>query len=397
MESKENEFFKEWMRRTEDDDVIELQGEIDEQNLNAEKWLNAICVEGNKQMSESDYYEDYPASRRGLKKLNKIAKNVRMEKGYMLVSVFLNIRVDREKIITEFIDGKEMADFTSNPYDFDYDISPDDIKKTLHEIWEYSNDEEKPKQVICSVFTKDAEQQPVCLNCEGKGFFRCDQCDGSGREQYVDGNFASGEERIKTGQCSNCHGTGKLQCSECLGSGKRQILSNQYQIVKKFEDNKKMRGFICSNSSWEDGEYKDFPIDDLSQSSFGFLNCKIDFENQELKSGIEKLYKNQKEVLVDKTPTFPYETNKECKHLFEENKKFLKSAKPFKEWNQGKLACLVEKHLAIKIYRIFYTSKFFGDDEERTITMYEEDGKIECFFDMQDDIPQLSFFKSLFI
>ena len=59
-----------------------------------------------------------------------------------------------------------------------------------------------------------------CPECSGKGKIRCPECGGSGREQYVDGYYANGEERIKTGQCHHCYGKGYFECERCASTGK---------------------------------------------------------------------------------------------------------------------------------------------------------------------------------
>jgi len=160
MESEINKFLYEWVNNN-DYCEIHLQEKIDRQKLDPQKWLKAFAVESKKNIKHLDW-EYLSKQRRGLKKLLKIAKNVQIEAGYMLASVFLNIATVRDNI-------KEMDDFSCNPYDFDYDISPDDISKTLNEVREYMFDK-KPKRMICAVVTKDASQPIACPKCEGKGF-----------------------------------------------------------------------------------------------------------------------------------------------------------------------------------------------------------------------------------
>lgn len=61
---------------------------------------------------------------------------------------------------------------------------------------------------------------------------QCPYCGGTGREQYVDGTYASGVERIKTTACSVCNGSGKIPCEECNGTGKVDIYSPVYSVCK---------------------------------------------------------------------------------------------------------------------------------------------------------------------
>ncbi|MDR2652581.1 MAG: hypothetical protein LBC68_09770 [Prevotellaceae bacterium] len=364
-----------------------INTKIDFQDLNAGKLLKVISDESKK------WYLEEPKELRALRKLSKIATKARIESGYLLTSMFLNIFIERDNISTEVIDGKEHDDFIRNPYDFDYAISPDDIESILNVS--------EPEWKICAVTTHDASQPPVCSECNGKGFFRCEKCEGSGREQYVDGYYANGEERIKTGQCSDCYGTGKIQCDECAGSGKYQIFSKQYQTVKKFEDNKIIMSYIAQSDTFYRGVNRGYLFDsrfikDDDELENREMETEIKwwynlFDNQELKEGIDELHKNQKEVIIDKNQTLPNGISKKCKDLYEKNK--MAALNYFEDKEEGKLGCAVEKHFAIPLFRIYFSTKI--DDREYHIEIYEnnENGMQVCIPSM----PDLSFFRSLFI
>jgi hypothetical protein len=355
------------------------------------KWLNAIGDEAEKWDTDSFSKGEL----RALKKLGKIATEARIESGYILGSMFLNVSVIRDKVKTSVIDGKEidLKDFNCDPYDVDYDISPDNIKDILQNP--------EPAWKICSLSTRRANQAPACPNCDGKGFLKCEECDGSGRRQYVDGNFAGGDDKIKTEQCYNCDGAGKTQCNECAGSGKRQFFSEQYQTVKKFEDIKKITSYAVISSTFDEDAYRyyllhrdssiDLPEEEIEKYE---LKKEIekwnDFDDEELKDGIVTLYKTQKELIVDKNQTLPDECNG-CKGLYKRNKKaamdYLKKSK------EGKLACAAEKHLAVPMFRIHFSTKI--DSEEYTVDILEDlDGEKVCNI---YSLPDLSFFKSLFV
>jgi len=277
----ENEFLRECINNCSfGTDLIKFPGQIDFKNLDAQKWFQTFHSEACKQIKNIDW-KDKSKQKRGLKKLCKIANNVQIESGYLLTSAFFDIIIDREKIVTKYVDGKEMDDFSTNPYDLDYKISPDEILKALKET--------KTENVIYSVTTYNADQAPECSkckgegyftcekckgkgsikckkckgegsfkcekcngqgyfickkckgrgfaicekcdeqgfieckNCRGRGFTRCRYCGGDGRRSYTDGYFANGEPRIKTQPCTYCNGTGGLsQCTDCLGTGKLQ-------------------------------------------------------------------------------------------------------------------------------------------------------------------------------
>ena len=400
------------------DNFLFLQEKIDWQDLDAIKWLHVISSSMNGK--NRNWLEDKsPGEKRAYKKLQKIAKNVRVEKGYFLASLFINVDVVRNRFVTEVMDGKELDEFTCNPYDMDYGISPDKIGKTLGEAEdiEYPDASKKPNRIIFSVTTHDAIQPPACMKCVGKGFFRCEKCEGSGREQYVDGNFAGSEERIKTGQCSNCFGTGKVQCNECMGTGKTQLVSKQYQMIKSFEDIKKISGYAnieCSCSFGGDKvlshwipsipsleEWNDYDWQTQNDIKHERGRWSSFFNEKEIKDGIVKLYKNQKEILVDSSQSFPKEIPEECKNLYEKNQQrvleyFQTQKASEKDIDQGKLACSIEKHLVIPMFRIFCS--FDGDENfmKRSIDVYELSGETRCFMNHMNP-PELGFFKSLFV
>lgn len=402
---KENitDFLKDLLQREimNDYDTIIIKDKFDTQNLDAEKWLNTISIEGYKKYKK-DKIETSAAWARSLKKLNKIAKDVRIESGYLLTSLFVNVQVVRDKTKTETIDGQEMEEFTRNPYDFDYDISADTIRKTIKEAWEYDKEWKKPKQVICAVATRNSNQQtPACPVCDGKGFFACEECGGTGKgELYQEDTYAGGQERLKRGQCPNCLGTGKIKCKECNGSGKQSMFSNQYQMVKKFEDSKELRGVACMCTSWDDYVTDFDEVFDDRNYDYAcrdkFKECP-DFENQDLKSGIDKLYKNQKEIMIDAHLTLPNEFSKECQDLYEQNKK--NAWDYFEKNDNGKLGCSIEKHLAIPMFRLYYSSDVNGKgDCEYEINIYKLSDKGTCCLMLDSQhLPRLSFFKSLFI
>ena len=403
-ESTLNEFLRYEFKRLYDDFLI-FPCKTDWQNRSAEEWLRIISIDGYDQYKHWDW-EYISNQRRGLKKLSKIAKEIRIEHGYMLVSMFMNISVVRDKIITEVKDGKEMDDFQTNPYDFDYAILPNAITKTIEKTkamnYPSSWNQWKNKRVICCVSTQDAGKAPACPTCEGKGFLRCEQCGGSGREQYVDGYYASGEERIKTGQCSHCFGTGKLQCDDCMGTGKLQLLSNQYQIVKSFEDTKEVSGYVCYSNTIEDYcSAIDYSPEIITQEDgieaealkdvLAAQRRWLSFEDKELESGMVKLYKNQKELLVDRDGNLSNEISEVCKDLYRKNKK--DAMEVFKNQDQkGKLACSVEKHLVVPMARIFYSYR----DCKYEIALYEFDSKIRCKLNTSS-LPELGFIKSLIV
>ena len=425
MESSLNKFLLESIENYHSDlcACVYLKEKIDWQRLDAQKWLSAISASNDE---KNEYLNDLTPKRlKAFQMLPKLAKNVRIEKGHYLTSLFLNIDVIRDHVVTEVIDGKKFDDFSCNPYDMDYGISPDKISKALKEAeaMEHPDTKIKPQKLAFSFTTHNAALLPACMNCEGRGFLRCDKCEGSGREQYVDGYYAGGEERIKTGQCSNCFGTGKIQCGECTGTGKIQLTSNHYQIVKSFEDIKKMKGYFLHTDSWDD-DYSscfsdkfcdDWPDkenydDEIESDKISMAEYVNDlrkvknnrkkwlfFNDNDLKSGINKLYKNQKEILIDgelfRNGTLPDKIPQTLENLYEQNKNKALEYFESKTTNQGKLACFVEKHLVIPVFRIIFDVKNY---DENVIYVFELPEETICSMEYVT-LPELSFFKSLFV
>lgn len=94
------------------------------------------------------------------------------------------------------------------------------------------------RECVFSVAHKRRDLDPFirCDECNGSGMVKCERCGGTGKEQYVDGNFASGVERIRTGNCPECGGRGRVQCPKCLGEGKIAIYAPDYSIVKSVQE-----------------------------------------------------------------------------------------------------------------------------------------------------------------
>ena len=375
-----------------------IKNKFDTKNLDAQKWLNTISIEGYK--LSKDWDREDAVWRRGLQKLTKKAKNPRIESGYLLASLFLNVSVVRDKTVTETVEGKELDDFSRNPYDFDYGIAEDRIQEVIEEALEYGEKKIKPQWEICAVASSN--EAPPCTACAGEGSVKCDECGGRGERMYVVETYANGSHKESIRKCHHCKGTGKIQCEKCAGSGK-QIFANQHQVVKKFEDSKKLRAFACVSTSWENAERcikRDSTehkaavyFDEFKEDAYSRRECP-DFGNRELQSGIAKLYKNQKEILVDGEQNIQNEISEICETLYRKNKKA--ATQYFDKNDKGKPGCSIEKHIAIPMFRLCYTADDGGYNKEYSINIYQFSDKGSCYFN-EFDFPKLGFFKSLFI
>jgi hypothetical protein len=226
----------------------------------------------------------------------------------------------------------------------------------------------------------------------------------------VDGYYANGEERIKTGQCSHCYGQGKIDCEMCGGVGKQQIHSDKYQLIKRFEDKRAVLRFDCLSSTFKRGggvfldffDEDTFDVDIRDCNSFQIL-IKFDFwnmfNNEELEECINKLYKCQNEIIVDKEDQLPLAIQKIAgiDSLYKKSKEEV-----YYHWKEsgllnGQLGCALEYHEIIPVIKINCTNKTNNDKAEIFILEWydykEVAPGIRCII---DGIPDLSFWQSLF-
>jgi hypothetical protein len=386
--------------------TIFIPQKIDLQKTTVNTWLDIISRNINKK-ALGDYFS--ANGLRALKKLPKIAKGLKIENEYILMSSFLNVMIDREEITTEHVDGSDMEEFTKNPYDFDYQISPKNFQKVLEDEWSHIFDREENKREIFSVKTNSNTTPPPCPNCNGEGFFRCENCEGSGREQYTDGNFANGDERIKTGQCSNCYGQGKIECETCNGAGKQQIYANTYQTIKRFEDRKRILRYDCLSSSggfycknWYSWRW-DNNIDNSYQSNLQIkknLDIWRNMDNDEIENCIDKLYQNSKEIIIDNESesvrNVLAEIGNKYSTLYKENKKQAHLLWKNYELEKGQLGCSLAKHYAMPAVKITFTDTIEENEHDFFIVedLRENEKGVVCLF---NSFPEVSFFKSLFL
>ena len=420
--SQANDFLLNMIRRFESDTIgegfdLDFSIEIDMKSIRVENLLNVISIEAIKRIKERECIVDWQdrleklldsGYQRTLKNLNKIAKNVKIESEHILASLFLNVRVVRNDLTTEIVDGNEFKDFSIDPYDLDYEITPDTIKQILQETWVVSRskkfkwdnidsdyhkttqrwrkiwEKKKPKRLVCSVRTYD-----ICPDCNGEGFFRCEKCSGRGKYTHQIGYFASGQERFNTvaEQCENCEGEGKIECKKCMGTGK-----HKYQVIKKVTDKKIVQSYALIVTPWvessscgewrgneKSGQYLEYPDYEISW---------LEFDDKELSSGIDKLYKNRTELLANNN-VIQSKIEKEFRHLYEQNREA--SLEFFEKDQQGELACSIEKHLLIPFFRV--SMNFQGDDSKYYIYIIQFPDSIECYLSL-NSLPKLGFFKS---
>lgn len=196
----------------------------------------------NELLKKKDYWDSENADeKRTLKMLQQIAKSVKYEKGKCLMSLRVYTYSKKGKKvkthIEDSIDIPEKMDAPANA-DFNQDYIDSKGKVRIEDVYYDLVTEGVPCECIFAVEHKKRSDEPSipCEHCHGSGVIKCPECGGSGREQYVDGYYASGEERIKTGPCSECGGTGRIPCPECNGKGAIDIFASNYSLVRSVDE-----------------------------------------------------------------------------------------------------------------------------------------------------------------
>lgn len=173
--------------------------------------------------------------RRAVKMLRRIVTSKELAEGKLLVSIFCDTYCQRgRQIHTRAINDISTPEFSEAPENLDYNMDTlmrrlsDEQKKAL-----LTEEGIQRESVVLRQHQTRANQPFVkCDTCHGSGEQRCPACGGSGREQYVDGYYASGEKRIKTGACTTCQGRGRVACSDCQGDGRIEIFAPNYTLEK---------------------------------------------------------------------------------------------------------------------------------------------------------------------
>lgn len=192
-----------------------------------------------------------PDERRTINMLSNIGTSMQVEEDRLLVSLFCDSYCQRDpQIHTRIVDDIFAPEFTESPRnaDYNYDFLEQEPSGSLINGGGIKSE--------CTFYrehkTRSHEPFVPCETCHGSGRIKCTACGGSGREKYVDGYFASGEERIKTGTCSECHGHGHVTCPDCHGQGRIEIFAPNYSVEKYVDDVITQKTGIAYASPWMD-------------------------------------------------------------------------------------------------------------------------------------------------
>lgn len=271
--------------------------------------------------------------------MDKICSNVQLQHGQMLISLYLNTYCKRNKQIkTRILNEPAEHTFTNAPENTDYIT---DIPNTP-ELFEHGVTDD----CIFSIENKERANEPyiLCQACNGSGKKKCPSCKGSGREQYVDGYFASREERIKTGACSTCCGSGKVDCQECNGTGRIEIFSPNYSVIKSVSENISQVAMCAYSTPWNgDLAYSDPRYDIYLSKEIQQIMDNGDF--------IRVLMKNCKTTAIDNTRQFVRTIeNSGAIDLYNENATMAKTR--LDKFKRGDLVCQRERHYLLPVSRV---------------------------------------------
>ena len=277
--------------------------------------------------------------------LRNIGTSIQVEQGQLLVSLFCDSYCQRDsQIQTRIVEDIFAPESTESPHyaDYNYDFLEQEPSQSL-----INGNGIKSE---CTFFrehkTRSCDPFVLCETCHGLGKMKCTACGGSGREKYVDGYFASGEERIKTGPCSECHGSGSVPCSECHGQGKIEIFAPNYSVEKYVDDVITQQTSIAYASPWMDNY-----ITYSNEEDNSYYEKHIKAEIQHAVWGEEYVslkMKNSKEKAKDTTQEIEAQFKQiGLLDLYKQNRECVQMEKGF--------ICRQERHYVIPITRLCIT------------------------------------------
>lgn len=276
--------------------------------------------------------------------LRNIGTSIQVEQGQLLVSLFCDSYCQRDsQIQTRIVEDIFAPESTESPLyaDYNYDFLEQEPSQSLIN----GNGIKSECTFYREHKTRSHEPFIPCETCHGSGRIKCTACGGSGREKFVDGYFASGKKRIKTGPCSECHGSGSVPCQECHGQGKIEIFAPNYSVEKYVDEIINQVPSIAYASPWMDN------FTTYGNSHRYMIYKQIETEIQHAVWGEEYIslkMKNCKEKVIDTTQ----EIEKQFKpigllDIYKKNQKCVQIGKGF--------ICRQERHYVIPITRLCIT------------------------------------------
>ena len=246
-------------------------------------------------------------------------RTVKVESADTLLSIFCEAYCNRsDKVKTRVEEDVTRPEMLESPENMDFPLADREYVSRQSLIFGVKHK------------LRDAEPFVRCEDCRGSGMAKCERCDGTGREQYVDGTYANGEERIRTGACPDCGGRGRVPCPKCQGDGKIEIYAPEYSVVKSVEETcyhhmavqywtpwQPYSVLYCESDALEDEQDED-PSDRCYRSS---AEKAANAVFSTLKNNVVIRKKNRNTVLLDRTEEVLAEVEKAGLHTaYEKNK-----------------------------------------------------------------------------
>lgn len=179
-----------------------------------------------RQILKQEDFEDDLQTKRFIKMVPARIKTETIEEANTLLSFYVEEKCFRGDLVkTSMVEDTNTPEFKESPSNINFPESSLQLETT--------------RDCIIGVEHKNREQDPFvrCGNCNGSGLVKCERCGGSGLgEQYVAGNYASGEERIETGTCPDCHGRGEVTCHYCNGEGRLSVFAREYSLISSVSE-----------------------------------------------------------------------------------------------------------------------------------------------------------------
>lgn len=292
--------------------------------------------------------------------LSNIGTSMQVEEGRLLVSIFCDSYCQRDpQIHTRIVEDIFAPEFTESPRntDYNYDFLEQEPSGSLINGGGIKSE--------CTFYrehkTRSHEPFVPCETCHGSGRIKCTACGGSGREKYVDGYFASGEERIKTGTCSECHGHGHVTCPDCHGQGRIEIFAPNYSVEKYVDDVITQKTGIAYASPWIDSY---ITYSNEEDNSYYEKDLKAEIQHAVWDEEYVSLkMKNGKEKAKDTTQEIEAQFKQVgLRDLYKKNRECMQMEKGF--------ICRQERHCVIPITRLCITFRRLFKRSEVSYDLY---------------------------
>lgn len=337
------------------------------------------------------YSSEAKANKRAAENFRQVAGNTKIQKGKLLYAECMDERIIRtvnpmEQVIGQECERLKKMQSYESPYDVPYDEKTDENQIFNYEIREDGAHEK-------------------CHVCNGEKIERCPKCDGSGREQYIDSYFASGEPKYKTGRCSRCYGNGYITCRHCDGSGLEFKGQGIYANVRSYKEKRFYNFASYGISPWG---YTENETEEYGED-IDFNHCMFHDPEFEHKSKNNKIIvqHNEHQRLLDKSDELKNKVLSEIGYEYGSMYELLQEtieeqlAKSLRwedennddakrygiKFSEGKLS---KRYLSFDIYDVYKINYTAGAEKyDMTIIVNPENGKALVYF---SDLPQMGLF-----